>query len=521
MNAYIGSEILSREGGEFSLNKELREIMCYMADGRLLVSKSHAFNPHVRGFVARLKLMEKPHELEYVDLSVISELNEASDNAGADRSASEMQRVAKDMFQRAVSMHASDIHIRLSKRDKTKILFRIHNDLRLIEEQPFDVGDQLCATIYQAMSDVSAPTFEPISRQDARIGNRSKLPAELDGIRIATSPQVDGYIMVLRLLYNDTMDTFDLEALGFSPTQCRTIQLIKRRPTGINIIGGPTGSGKSTSLQRILGSIIAESKGRKHIITVEDPPEYPINGAVQTPVTNTDTEEERSRAFQKAIKASMRLDPDIIMIGEVRDTPSARLAVQAAMTGHQVWTTVHANSAFAIIDRLTDLGVPLELVSDPTIVTGLGCQRLLKVLCPQCKVPLSSVLERYDEQELQRILSELRLENIHVLGDGCPHCKHTGTVGRTVVAEFIASDERIMQFIRNRDRLGAIEYWRCELMGISMLEHAIEKINSGLVDPFLAEEIVGQINSGFTAHLNTESTLNTLNSIMDGQHVII
>jgi type II secretory ATPase GspE/PulE/Tfp pilus assembly ATPase PilB-like protein len=520
MSTYIGSEILSREGGEFSLSKDLREIMCYMADGKLLVSKSHAFNPHVRGFMARLKLMDKPCEMEYVDLSIISELNESADHDGASRSASEMQRIAKDMFQRAVSMRASDIHIRLSKRDKTKILFRIHNDLRVIEEQPFDVGDQLCATIYQAMSDVSAPTFEPISRQDARIGNRNKLPAELDGIRIATSPQVDGYIMVLRLLYNDTMDTNDLEALGFSASQSSTVALVKRRPTGINIIGGPTGSGKSTTLQRILGSIISESQGRKHVITVEDPPEYPIPGAVQTPVTNADSEEERSRAFQKAIKASMRLDPDIIMIGEVRDTPSARLAVQAAMTGHQVWTTVHANSAFAIIDRFTDLGVPLELVSDPTIVTGLGCQRLLKVLCPHCKVALSSVMERYNELEIQRIMAELLPENVYVLGNGCPHCKQSGTIGRTVVAEFVASDERIMSFIRNRDRLGAIEYWRCEQMGSSMLEHAIEKINLGLVDPFLAEDIVGQLNTG-TLMAGIEETRETLNSIMDGQHVII
>jgi len=520
VSTFTDSDTTARHG-ELSLNKELREIMCYMADGRLLVSKSHAFNPHVRGFVARLKLMDKPCELEYVELSVISELNEAAENDGVSRSASEMQRVAKDMFQRAVSMRASDIHIRISKRDKTKILFRIHNDLRVMEEQPFDFGDQLCAAIYQAMSDVSSPTFEPISRQDARIGDRAKLPTELDGIRIATSPQVDGYIMVLRLLYNDAMDTTDMSALGFNQPQCAAIESIKRRPTGINIISGPTGSGKSTSLQRILSAIIAESKGRKHVITVEDPPEYPIPGAVQTPVTDADTEEERSRAFQKAIKASMRLDPDIIMIGEVRDTPSARLAVQAAMTGHQVWTTVHANSAFAIIDRLTDLGVPTELVTDPTIITGLSCQRLLKVLCPHCKVALSSVLERYDERELQRVLTELRLDNIHVQGNGCPHCKETGTIGRTVVAEIITTDERMMQFIRNRDRTGAIEYWRCEQMGISMLEHAIEKINQGLVDPFLAEDIVGQLNTGSSYAEIGENSSYILNNAKDHQHVII
>jgi len=490
------SEILTRPGGEFSLGKELRGIMCYLSDGRLLVSKSHALSPHVRGFAARLKLMDRPCHIEHVDLSVISEMESISEGEASLKPASEMQRVARDMFERAVTLRASDIHIRISKRDKTRILFRIHNDLQTVEEHPFEWGDQLCSAIYQAMSDVSSPTFEPLARQDARIGDRSKLPAKLDGIRIATSPQVDGYIMVLRLLYSDTADTIDMEALGFNESQCTAINIVKRRPTGINIIGGPTGSGKSTSLQRILSSIIVESAGRKHIITVEDPPEYPIPGAVQTPVTNADTEEERSRAFQKAIKASMRLDPDVIMIGEVRDTPSARLAIQAAMTGHQVWTTVHANSSFAIIDRLTDLGVPLELVSDATIITGLSCQRLLKVLCPHCKMPLSSALERYDEQELQRIISELRAESVYVQGEGCPHCRQSGTIGRTVVAEFVATDDHMMSFIRKQDRQSAIEYWRCEQMGMFMLEHAIEKINAGLVDPFAAEEVVGQLNAG-------------------------
>lgn len=490
------SEILTRPGGEFSLGKELRGIMCYMSDGRLLVSKSHILSPHVRGFAARLKLMDRPCDIQHVDLSVISELESIGEGEVTQKPASEMQRVARDMFERAVGLRASDIHIRISKREKTRILFRIHNDLQKIEEHPYEWGDQLCSAIYQAMSDISSPTFEPLARQDARIGDRAKLPEKLDGIRIATSPQVDGYIMVLRLLYSDTVDTIDMEALGFNALQCAAIHTVKRRPTGINIIGGPTGSGKSTSLQRILSGIIQESGGRKHVITVEDPPEYPIPGAVQTPVTNADTEEERSRAFQKAIKASMRLDPDVIMIGEVRDTPSARLAIQAAMTGHQVWTTVHANSSFAIIDRLTDLGVPMELVSDATIITGLSCQRLLKVLCPHCKMPLSSAIERYQEGELNRILTELRAENVYVHGDGCAHCRQSGTIGRTVVAEFVATDEQMMSFIRKQDRHSAIEYWRCEQMGMFMLEHAIEKINAGLVDPFAAEEVVGPLNSG-------------------------
>lgn len=494
----VGSScVLTARGGEFTITDDLREILCYLDDGRLLVSKSHAYNAHVRGFIGRLAHMGRTCHVLHVDLSVISKAY-MGDSAAREhlRSASDMQRAATGIFEKAVMLRASDIHIRISKKDKTRILYRIHGDVEFIEEHPHDYGDQLCSTIYQAMADVSDSTFEPLSRQDARIADQSKLPAKLDGIRIATSPQVGGYLMVLRLLYNDASDSVDLADLGYNPLQKDSVAFMKCRPTGVNIISGPTGSGKSTTLQRVLTSIVRESMGKKHIITVEDPPEYPIHGVVQTPVNNADTEEERSIAFRKAIKSAMRLDPDVIMIGEVRDGPSAQLAIQAAMTGHQVWTTVHANNAFSIIDRLTNLGVPIELVSDPSVITGLVCQRLLKVLCPHCKTPLSNVIDRYSQQDMRRIMSVLQFNSVFVIGMGCEHCRQSGTIGRTVVAETIVTDEHLMRHVRNRDRIGAIEYWRRDQMGITMLDHAIEKINSGMVDPFQAEGVVGPLNMG-------------------------
>lgn len=499
------SNVLTSHGGDFSVSDELREILCYMDDGRLLISKSHKFNPHVHGFIGRLNRMGRPYQILHVDLSVIAKAYAGVASENNHRTASDMQRTAKLLFEKAVELRASDIHMRISKRDKTRIFFRVHNDIEFVEEHPFDYGDQLCSTIYQAMADVSDSTFEPLSRQDARIADQSKIPIKLDGIRIATSPQVDGYIMVLRLLYNDALDTTDLSALGYNDVQRDAITFMKRRPTGVNIIGGPTGSGKSTTLQRILASVIKESEGRKHIITVEDPPEYPIPGAVQTPVTNADSEEERSRAFQQAIKAAMRLDPDVIMIGEVRDTPSAKLAVQAAMTGHQVWTTVHANSAFSIIDRLVDLGVPMQMVADPSIITGLVCQRLLKVLCPNCKKPFTDAMDRYSEKDVRRIMGVVRVDNAFVRGDGCENCRKSGTVGRTVVAETIVTDERLMSFIRKQDRIGAIDYWRHYQSGLTMLDHAVEKINEGIVDPFQAEDVVGPLSMGMIERDSTSS----------------
>jgi general secretion pathway protein E len=480
--------------GKFSVDSALREKLCLLDDGRLLISKSHIFDPSVNAFIGRLKRLKEPHRVLQVDMKVIAEMYEEALPMRRNTSFSEMQDMAKTMFRKATRLRASDIHIRVDVRHNTQIYYRIQNDLEFIEEHSYDTGDKLCTAIYQSMADIGDSTFEPLSRQDARISDRAKLPEGIDGIRIATSPKTGGFLFVMRLLYNDTADDLDLRSLGFSGEQSDNLERMKQCPTGIIVIGGPTGSGKSTTLQRVLASIIREEAGKKHVITVEDPPEYPIMGAVQTPVTNAQTEEERSKAFQNAIKSAMRLDPDVIMIGEVRDTPSARLAVQAAMTGHQVWTTVHANNALAILDRMIDLGVPVELLADASIITGLICQRLLKVLCPQCKLPINTVLDRYSQADLQRIMSVAELEKVHVIGHGCESCRNTGIIGRTVVAETVLTDDKLLAFIRQRDKLSAMAYWRNELHGLTMRDHALLKVTQGTVDPFQAEAVVGRLS---------------------------
>jgi type II secretory ATPase GspE/PulE/Tfp pilus assembly ATPase PilB-like protein len=489
--------VLTAKGGEYTISDDLRERLAFLEDGRLFIAKTFTFDGHVRGFISRLKHNETPFTIHHTDLTVIADYYNNDTSSSVQKiEHSDMQKAAKLLFEKGVSLRSSDIHIRVSKREHTQIYFRVHNDLEFIAEHPYEYGCQLCTTIYQAMADVSDSTFEPLSRQDARISEREKIPTNLDGIRIATSPQVDGYVMVLRLLYNDTSNDFSLTNLGYSQAQVDSVEYMKKRPTGVIIIGGPTGSGKSTTLQRVLGSIIEETGGRKHIITVEDPPEYPIPGAVQTPVTNASSEEERSREYQKAIKAAMRLDPDIIMLSEVRDNPTSKLVVQAAMTGHQVWTTVHANSALAIINRMTDLGVQPELLSDPTVIAGLICQRLVKKLCPHCKKPFSEHINDFDGKDVNRFMSVLNIANVFVQGNGCDHCRGSGTSGRTVVAETIVTDNALMKFIRDGDRMGALDYVKQQHAGMTMLEHAILKITAGEVDPFLAEDVVGSLTAG-------------------------
>jgi len=500
--------ILTSVGKPYAQSPEVQQILCYYEDGKLLVSKSHANDPRALSFKAYLTRKKEPINIKFVDMQQIADAYAAEskgDITNKKESATKMEKMAKDLFHRAVAMHASDIHIRVSQRRRTKILFRVHNDLTLIEEHSSEIGEQLSTAIYQTMCDVSDTTFKILGRQDARISDRAKIPEKLDGIRIATAPQVDGHIMVMRLLYNDT-SSGDIKPLGYSDAHVAAFTFMKRRPTGINIIGGPTGSGKSTTATRILTGYIQETHGRKHVITVEDPPEYPIENAVQTPVTDAESEAERSLEFQRAISSAMRLDPDVIFIGEIRDTASATLALRAAMTGHQVWSTLHTNNALAILDRLRDLGVPLALLCDPTIITGLACQRLVKTLCPSCKVSFKDSIRKYREEDAERVLMSLKdVAQVSVTGPGCSKCNNTGTAGRTVLAECIIPDERLMQFIQKEDRMGARKYWRDVLQGKSMIDHAITKVESGIIDPFTAEDTIGPlimdaIESDFTIH---------------------
>lgn len=488
--------ILTSKGRQYEQSPEVQKILCYFEDGTFLLSKSHTQDPRVLSVQARLARMKARVNIKEVDMQKIADayaLEHKNDPVSKKDASSKMEQMAKDLFHRAVALHASDIHIRVSQRGNTKILFRVHNDLKLTDEQSYEIGGLLCTAIYQTMCDVSDTTFKVMGRQDARISDRTKLPDKLDGIRIATAPQVDGFIMVMRLLYSDTSKG-EIKSLGYADDHIFAFNFMQKRPTGINVIGGPTGSGKSTTQTQLLSKFIRDTKGRKHVITVEDPPEYPIDGAVQTPVTDAEGEEARSREFQRAISSAMRLDPDVIMIGEIRDSASASLAMRAAMTGHQVWSTLHTNSALAILDRLRDLGVPLALLCDPTIITGLACQRLVKTLCPSCKVPFTQVLKTYPQKDVERIFKVIiNPDHVHVTGKGCEKCNHSGTIGRTVLAECIIPDERLMHFIQQENRMGARTYWRSELEGKSMIDHAIQKTELGFIDPFVAEDTVGPL----------------------------
>ena len=483
------------ESGRFAASSEERKYLCLLSDGQLLVAQGQALNPFVLSYCARIERLKHDYRIVQVPIEAIATRYQAVAQSKSRLDHTRMQHDAKELLEQACDSHASDVHIRV-KQLGTEVFFRVHSDLERVGGYTREYGERLLATLYGAMTSVSDNAYKPTERQDASIADRDKLPEKLVGVRIATAPTNDGTLMVLRLLYNDAGETTDPQALGFSAEHAAALDRMKERPTGMNLVSGPAGSGKSTTLQRILLGEIESSGGRLHVITIEDPVEYPIAGAVQTPVTNASTEDERSRLFAQAISNAMRLDPNTIMVGEIRDRASAQSALRAAMTGHQVWTTVHANSAVGIVDRLEDLGLPLRMVADPAVLTGLISQRLVKLLCPHCKQRIATNPKGLPPELLERVATVTggQYRYACMAGPGCERCAGKGTIGRTVLAEVIAPDDGFFAHLRAGDKVAAINHWLNELGGRTITEHAVDKLRAGLIDPAMAERAVGRLH---------------------------
>ncbi len=488
---------------DFIINDDTRRLLALFSNGLFLVSETHKFDGRVLSFevLARKKkvTINKPTYVSQNELNAIYTYGERAANVAAeeadtvDLTADQMQ-MQKDFVQvveRAAVLKVSDIHIVVA--DSTQILFRINGMMQTMMEYNKDWGEAFVRAAF-ASSDISDANYTQNEFQAAQKlgstplrGSKGKLmlPHNVLAIRLQFNPIAFGsQYLVMRLLYaDDNPDgSGDLQALGFGEYEENLFYRLRAVPVGISIIAGPTGSGKSTTLQRNMIKLLQEKNYEINLLTVEDPPEYPIPGARQMPVTNANTEEEKDEQFNKALAAALRSDPDVIMVGEVRTLAAAQLAFKGALSGHGMWTTLHANSAPAIITRLMDMGVESFKLTDPEIMKGLISQRLFRKLCPHCRV---SVKERLDQPSVKRLktaLGDFGIENTYIRGPGCKYCGNQGVKGRMSVPEIILPDATFLELMTAGETRKAIDYWTGDLGGRTLRDAAIERMLKGYLD---------------------------------------
>lgn len=458
----------------------------------LYISEAHDSDLTVMSEVAGAFKAHPKLEVKRVQLDRLMELQHSVKNSHADHlQYSSQQAKIINFFRMAKDKGASDIHMLIGINNVTLVQFRVHGDLETVTQLDQEEGMTLASTIVMSMCDVAEKSFNPNRAQDGRVRKDFLQGLKLFGARYAHTPAEFGLYVVMRILPDEGKTPPTLDELGFLQEQQTLIRRMLSRPEGVIFLSGPTGSGKSTTLRTFSAMYLDFTGNRKRLMTLEDPPEGLIPGAVQTPIIADKNDPEAvSRAWVRSISAALRLDPDAMVVGEIRDANSVRSTQTAAKSGHLVKTTIHANDAVGILDRLTDtLDIPMGQVADPQVMIGLIAQRLVQELCPNCKKSWEEVKSQLNKDQLALLTRFCQVEKLCFRHQpGCKHC-YKGVTGRRVIAEVIRPDARFMELFRHNGKLAARSYWVNELGGITRGQHLLRYINAGLVDPIDADYI--------------------------------
>ncbi|MBQ2858901.1 MAG: Flp pilus assembly complex ATPase component TadA, partial [Alphaproteobacteria bacterium] len=280
----------------------------------------------------------------------------------------------------------------------------------------------------------------------------------------------------------------------FGPYEQRLLARMRSFPTGLVIVAGPTSSGKSTTLVRNMSLMLKERNYEINMITVENPVEQKIFGARQMPVVNATNEEQREEKYVEALAAALRSDPDTLMVGEIRTLAAAELTVRGALSGHNVWTTLHANSAMAALTRLLDLGVESFKLKEETLMRGLVSMRLFKKVCPHCREPLANHPERGAYRRVMDAYGDVGLRQVYQRGAGCVHCNGTGNIGRVKAGEIIIKNSEFLRLALSGNTDGAVRYWLEEMDGRTLKEAAVSLMLQGVISVDELERWVGQLD---------------------------
>ncbi|MEM7104355.1 MAG: GspE/PulE family protein [Bacteroidota bacterium] len=325
---------------------------------------------------------------------------------------------------------SSDIHIEPYEQ-RSRIRFRI--DGVLVERYSLEKKDYP-AIVNKIKVKANLDIAEKRLPQDGRIFFKTQMGNQVD-IRVSVVPTLHGEKIVMRLLNNNATD-IDLENLGFSIKDKNRYLEGVRKTHGMVLISGPTGSGKTTTLYATLKIL---NTPNRNIQTIEDPVEYTLEGINQSALR-----ENIGYGFASAMRTFLRQDPDVIMVGEIRDKDTAEMAIRASLTGHLVLSTIHTNSAWGIVPRLVDMGIPAYLLADT--LNAAVAQRLVRRLCPSCKQS-----ERFDPTQLPTGFKPIQLPNSQMTPTGCDQCHYTGYSGRKAIYEVIPIDNQLKEMIKNLD----------------------------------------------------------------------
>ncbi len=389
-------------------------------------------------------------------LSVAQQLAEPEDLLESEDDAP-IIRLINAILAEAIKENASDIHIEPYEQ-RLVVRLRIDGILREVIQPPRELSNLLVSRIkVMAQLDIAEKRIP----QDGRIS--LKLAGKAIDVRVSTLPTGVGERVVLRLLDNQA-GRLHLENMGMDQTIQAHIRELVARPHGFFLVTGPTGSGKTTSLYAILNEL---NNGRRNIITVEDPIEYYLEGIGQTQVNNR-----VDMTFSRGLRAILRQDPDVVMVGEIRDGETADIAVQASLTGHMVLSTLHTNTAIASITRLRDMGVESFLLSSSLV--AVLAQRLVRVLCPACKKAY-----RPSELEKQKLAITDNNELQFFQAQGCSQCNQQGYKGRTGIYELLKIDNQISAMIHDEVSEHEIESYARKTMP-SILQDGVRLIRSGI-----------------------------------------
>lgn len=367
-------------------------------------------------------------------------------------------KLVSNVVDHAIELDASDIHIEPQRRHVV-VRYRIDGVLRRITEYPRNLHPAVVSRI-KILSGLDI--VERRLPQDGKFF--IKKGEEQFDLRVSTMPSVHGEKVVMRILKVSSAKK-RLEDLGYSSFNFERIQKLIEHPYGIILVTGPTGSGKSTTLVAIINTLNSEDV---NIVTAEDPVEYTIEGITQCQVNA-----EIGLTFAKYLRSFLRQDPDIIMVGEIRDTETAQLAIEASLTGHLVLSTLHTNTAAGAIDRLVNMGLDPSLISASLI--GVMGQRLVRRVCPKCK-EREELPPRFAERA-RRLFPEL--EPVQHVGRGCQNCNNTGYKGRTAVAEVFLVNDEIRKAIQKGASVVEIDRLARKHGMRSMFEDGLFKVLNG------------------------------------------